>query len=83
MGSVETFITSLFDMIPILKSKRWIRFSSIVGIIAIYFGLGVIFCFQSGTYWLELFDTYSGNWAIFVIAALESISIGWLYGIKF
>ncbi|CAF0729098.1 unnamed protein product [Brachionus calyciflorus] len=80
MGSVETFITSIFDLFPKFKKNRLRRYLSILTLIGIYFGLGILFCLQSGSYWIEIFDTYVGNWTVFLLGALESISIGWFYG---
>lgn len=80
MSSVETFITSVFDLFTHLRQTKWKRYLTIAIICAVYYACGIIFTFQSGTYWIEVFNTYSGNWAIFLIALLECISIGWVYG---
>jgi SNF family Na+-dependent transporter len=80
MGSIETFITSVFDLFPKLKQTNWIRYTTIIVIVAIFFLLGILFTIQSGTYWLEIFNEYSGSWSIFIIAILECISVNWFYG---
>lgn len=80
MGSVETFITSVFDLLPKLRQTNWKRYLTITLICFGYFMCGIIFCFQSGTYWIEFLDSYEGSWAIFLVAAAESISVGWFYG---
>jgi len=35
---------------------------------------------QGGGYLLQLMDTYSCGWGIFVIALSEAIAIFWVYG---
>lgn len=44
--------------------------------------LGLVFCTRGGQFWIEIFDKYSGGWAILLIGALECICIGWVYGHK-
>lgn len=80
MGSVETFITSVFDFIPRLRQRSLFRYTTITLICFGYFLCGLVFCLQSGTYWIEFLDSYEGSWAIFLVAAAESISVGWFYG---
>ena len=29
---------------------------------------------------LQLMDTYAASWSVFIIAGLESIIVGWIYG---
>jgi SNF family Na+-dependent transporter len=36
--------------------------------------------FQGGNYVLTIMDDYSGGWNVLLIAILECISIGWVYG---
>ncbi len=45
-----------------------------------FYLIGLLFCTQSGTYWVEIFDNYSGNWAILIVAMFECIAITWFYG---
>lgn len=68
-------------MFPVFKKTSLRRYSSILVICATFFGLGIIFCFQSGSYWNQILDSYSGHWAIFILAALECASVGWFYGV--
>jgi len=37
---------------------------------------------QGGGYLLQLMDTYSCGWGIFVIALSETVAIFWIYGWK-
>ncbi len=84
MASVETLTTSLEDFFPILKKTHKNKAITLGIICLLYFLIGVLLCSQSGTYWVEFFNDYSGNWAIFVIGIVECISVAWFYGfIKF
>ena len=52
MASVETTITSVLDIFPILKKKKLTKVLTIVSICLIYFILGITFTLQSGTFWI-------------------------------
>ncbi|CAF0889150.1 unnamed protein product [Brachionus calyciflorus] len=82
MTSVETTITSLLDVFPILRKKKLYKYLAITGICIVHFVASINFTLQSGTYWIEFVDYYAGNWAVFLIGALESISIAWFYGLE-
>ena len=82
MASVETLITSMYDILPILKKTRLRRVLTIAMICVITFLMGLILCTRAGTYWIEIFDNYSGNWAIFIIGIFECISVAWFYGFE-
>ncbi|RNA14740.1 sodium- and chloride-dependent glycine transporter 1-like [Brachionus plicatilis] len=80
MTSVESLITSILDGFPCLKiNDKRRKITVALTCLALFLG-GLIFCFQSGTYWIELFDAFSGSWAILLVACLECISISWFYG---
>lgn len=81
MASVETTITSVLDIFPKLKLKKIRKYLAITAICFIYFACGIIFCLQSGTYWIEIFNSYAGDWAVLLVGALECISVSWFYGL--
>lgn len=83
MASVETLTTSLEDFFPVLKKTSKIKAFTLAVICLLYFLVGLILCSQTGTYWIELLDEYSANWAILLIALIECISVGWVYGANF
>jgi hypothetical protein len=29
---------------------------------------------------LEIIDSYSGGWAVFIVGAFEAVSVAWFYG---
>jgi hypothetical protein len=77
LGSIEVTIRSVLDFFPSLSKHRT---KTITVIFALYFTCGLLFCFQSGTYWLEFFNRYAGDWSILVTALFEVIVIGHFYG---
>lgn len=80
MASVETLITSLYDILPWLKRTKLRKITTVAVVCIITFAMGLIFCTRSGTYWVEIFDTYSASWAVFIIGFFECISVAWFYG---
>jgi hypothetical protein len=42
-------------------------------IFVIYFALGLLFCQRSGTYCIEILNTYVGGWDILIVGACECI----------
>lgn len=80
MASVEVTITSFVDLFPIIAKTKSRKQISIGVLCIILFLLGFTFCTQSGTYWVEILDTYSSGWAVLLVGALECISITWFYG---
>lgn len=52
MASVETAITSILDAFPSLKKTAFKRYLSITIICLVFFGIGLIFTTQAGTYWI-------------------------------
>ncbi|RNA09092.1 sodium- and chloride-dependent glycine transporter 1-like [Brachionus plicatilis] len=82
MTSVEITITSILDFFPVLRAKSLYKISAITIICIVQFFASINFTLQSGTYWIEFVDYYAGNWAVFLIGALEAISISWFYGLN-
>ena len=54
MASTEITITSVFDFFPNLRKKAKTRYLTIIGIVIVYFLLGILYTIQSGTYWIGL-----------------------------
>lgn len=80
IASVETTITSVLDAFPILSKTELRKHLVKIGMCVFYFLPGLLFCIQSGTYWLELVNTYAGDWAILLLGTLEAIAVTWFYG---
>ena len=79
MASVETLVTSLEDFFPKLKKPRT-KIITLALICVMYFLKGLLLTSQAGTYWVELMDTYSANYAILIIAFAECLSVSWFFG---
>ena len=67
MTSVETTITSILDIIPTLKKKKYRKYISITVICLVQLLFGLTYTFNSGTYWIgcQIFIFYILNFAIF------------------
>lgn len=74
---VETVTTSIIDQWPHLRKKKTYV---ILGVCVVFFILGLTLCTNSGAYWLNLMDHYSGGWNVLVIALLECLAIAYVYG---
>ena len=46
------------------------------------FLLGLIFCTQSGLYWLDIVDHFINNFGLVLIGLFECLAIGWVFGTK-
>ncbi len=57
----------LKKVFPKLKLKNSRKYLAITAICFAYFVSGIIFCLQSGTYWVEIFNSYAGDWVIYKI----------------
>jgi SNF family Na+-dependent transporter len=82
MSSVEILLTSIFDVAPWLHFKTKPRLLTTSLVCLSLYTLGLVFCTRAGTYWVELFDHYSGSWAVLVLAMLECVSVAWFYGLE-
>lgn len=61
MASTETTITAIIDFIPFLKKNKWRKAFTAAGVCFFYFLVGLLFCTKAGTYWVNLFDTFTGS----------------------
>lgn len=82
VSNIEVTVTSILDAFPTLRQTNVRRYITVSCIFLFYFLCGLIFTFQSGTYWIEVFNTYTGDWAILIIGASECIIISYFYGLK-
>lgn len=82
MTCVETSITSICDAFPNLKNNKVRRYSFITMLSCFYFLCGLIFCFQWGTYWMEFFAAYAGDWAVLCGGLIECVVVSYFYGLK-
>jgi len=82
LAVVEATISSTLDAFHSLGSTNIRRYLTITGIFIIYFILGLVFCLESGTYWVEIFNTYTGDWGILILGAAECLIVCYLYGLQ-
>lgn len=74
---VETLITALYDEKPSLRRYSWLV---VGGVCLALLLLGLPMCMQGGLYIFVLFDEYSGSWSLLILAVLEVVVVGWVYG---
>ncbi|KAH9491471.1 Sodium- and chloride-dependent glycine transporter 1 [Bulinus truncatus] len=81
MGSefalLETVMTAVQDTYPPLRQKKVFV---VLGVCIAGFLGGLVVCTEGGMYVLQLMDTYSASFAVFIMAILECLIIGWIYG---
>ncbi len=79
---MEVTISCVFEVLPRLKETRIKRHASFATLFFVHFLAGLLFCLNSGTYWVELFNSNAGSWAILLVGCFELISVSWLYGMN-
>lgn len=82
LGCIEVTIATIMDAFPQLESTKLRRFGTFGIVFAIYFLGGLIFTLESGAYWIEIFNTNAGGWAILFIGIAECVAVSYLYGLK-
>ncbi|OAF70941.1 hypothetical protein A3Q56_01280 [Intoshia linei] len=74
---VETIGTSFMDQWKILRKQKTL----VYGIICTFlFCIGLTMCTDGGFYIFNLIDAFAGGWNVLIIALLECICIGYVYG---
>lgn len=70
---VEAFAASLMDKFNVTREK-------IVTIVCIVgFAGSIIFCYQSGIYWVDIMDYFVTHYGLVIIGIFECIVIGWIF----
>ncbi|GBL85486.1 Sodium-dependent neutral amino acid transporter B(0)AT2 [Araneus ventricosus] len=78
-GTLEGVITSIVDM----KLFPNVRKEILTGLTCLLcFFLSLIFSQGGGNYVFTLFDNYSGNFPLLIVAFFECIAISYIYGLK-
>ncbi|XP_060579195.1 sodium-dependent neutral amino acid transporter B(0)AT3-like [Ruditapes philippinarum] len=78
-GMVESVVTSLMDLNLIPKAKKWHYFTGICGG---SFVMSLCFANQAGAYIFTLFDEYSGNIPLLIVALSQVLAVSYIYGLK-
>ncbi|XP_034981991.2 sodium-dependent neutral amino acid transporter B(0)AT3-like [Zootoca vivipara] len=79
-GFVQSILTPLTET-PIVS--RYIRKEAVCGLICLTaFLLGLVFTLRSGSYWLEMFDSFAGTLPLLIIGFFEVIGVVFIYGMK-
>ncbi|KAL5022464.1 hypothetical protein ScPMuIL_001619 [Solemya velum] len=78
-GTLEGVVTSIVDM-NILRGLRKEFISAVICLVSLL--LSFSFAHQAGPYIFVLFDEYSGNIPLLVIALFEVVGVAYIYGLK-
>ncbi|XP_076334048.1 sodium-dependent neutral amino acid transporter B(0)AT3-like [Tachypleus tridentatus] len=77
-GTLEGVITSIVD----LKLFPNLRKEILTGVICLVsFGMSLIFSHGGGNYVFTLYDDFSGNFPLLIVAFFECIAISYIYGV--
>ena len=71
---VEAGVASLLDKCGTPRERTNIGVA-IVGLL-----IGILYTTGAGLYWLDIVDHFMNHFGLFIVAFLESIVIGWIYG---
>lgn len=82
LGCVEVTIATIMDTFPSLESTKLKRFATFGVVFVLYFLGGLIFTLESGAYWIEIFNTNAGGWAILFIGIAECVTVAHIYGLQ-
>jgi len=77
-GTLEGVITSLNDS-QVIKVKKPVLTAVLCGSACV---IGLIFTFQSGQYWVSLFDHFAGSYALMCVAFFEIVAVIYVYGYR-
>lgn len=81
------FHTSLYVQLHSMKYPEIVQIPLLtVNLSAMFCGfsflLGLPFGMQNGQYLVDLFDNFSANFPLMMVAFFEVISVAWVYGIN-
>ncbi|EDL87658.1 solute carrier family 6 (neurotransmitter transporter), member 18, isoform CRA_c [Rattus norvegicus] len=79
-GNMEGVITPLFDMGILPKGVPKETMTGVVCFIC--FLSAICFTLQSGSYWLEIFDSFAASLNLIIFAFMEVVGVIHVYGIK-
>jgi SNF family Na+-dependent transporter len=82
LGCIEVTFSSLSELLTSFKKTKLRKNILFALIFVFYFLGGLIFTLNSGTYWIEIFNTNACGWAILVVGFCECIAVSFFYGME-
>uniref|UniRef100_A0A8C0GSG1 Transporter n=1 Tax=Chelonoidis abingdonii TaxID=106734 RepID=A0A8C0GSG1_CHEAB len=79
-GNIEGILTPLLELHVVSKSVPKEVLSGVLCLVS--FVIALCFTLRSGSYWLEVFDSYAGSLPLLIIAFFEVTGVVYVYGIK-
>ena len=80
-GSMEGFITPLFDFAVDLNISIPKPILTLLTCV-VSFLVGLIFCLDTGYYWVDIFNEYAVNLPLLILGLLQIVICCWVFGIK-
>ncbi|KAL0278659.1 UNVERIFIED_CONTAM: hypothetical protein PYX00_000414 [Menopon gallinae] len=77
VSSLNLVVKMVLDLFPNVKSWKVALVTS-----CIFFLIGLVYVTPGGQFIISLVDYYAGSFNILVIACVEIMAIGWIYGVK-
>ncbi|XP_069114390.1 sodium-dependent proline transporter-like [Argopecten irradians] len=77
-GMLDAVVSGLTDKFPKTLRKR--KTYVLIAVFFLFFLTSIIFSTQAGVYIFQLIDWYESTFCLFMVATLECIIIGWIYG---
>ncbi|NWX17034.1 S6A12 protein, partial [Aegotheles bennettii] len=78
---VESMVTALIDMFPVVLRRKGHRELLILAIAVVCYLLGLLLVTEGGMYIFQLFDYYAASgMCLLFLAIFEVICVGWVYG---
>ena len=70
---VEAFSSSIMDHFPIKRG------TVVTVLCSGAFLLGILFCFGSGLFWLDIVDSFLNKYGLLLVVILETLIVGWYF----
>ncbi|XP_069118925.1 sodium- and chloride-dependent GABA transporter 3-like [Argopecten irradians] len=79
---MEGFITSIVDQYAHVLRRGYRKEMFIAAVCVVSFIIGLSMVTEGGMYVFQIFDYYSGNRVIVLVAFSECVAVSWIYGIN-
>lgn len=77
--TVETVVSGILDIFPMLREKRVYVMSALISCLYL---VGLPMICQNGLFWFQVFDDHSSSYPVIVSALLEVVGISYIYGLN-
>ena len=83
LGIDSAFFLAYGGVVAPLRDKfGWSRKKATLIVCIVSFLVGILFTFQGGLYWLDIFDRVACFYGLLLTGAISAIVVGWVFGAK-